>query len=801
METPKKSSPYLEIFVIAFLIALSFLLPYMIYDKGLFLFFGDYDVQQVPFYMLAHRAIRSGNIFWSWTTDLGSGFIPSYSFYLLGSPFFWLTVPLPDWLVPYTLGPLLALKMAVAALTSFAYISRFVRRSEFAALGALLYAFSSYSVYNVFFNHFHEPMAFFPLMLIGLEEYMQNDRKGLFAVTVFLNALVNYIFFVGEVIYIVIYWVLRMASGEWRLTGKKFAFLAFEAVVGTGISGVLLVPSVLSVLSNYRTNQHLTGWYLLLFDNNQRLPDILHSLFFPQDLPSRPNFFPDANNKWASMAAWLPLFSMAGVLAFVRSSRGHWLRRILCVSLVMALIPGLNALFVLLNSEYYARWFYMPLLLMSLATVMALEDPKIDLKPGLFWTMVITLAFALTIGLIPKMNGNQIAHIGLEDYPFRFWAYALIAVGGILVVFLLAERYGKSTAAFANTATVALTAVVCIYGNFFIATGKEYGYDGAWFKSVAVEGASQITLDRSAFFRVDVNNGMDNQAMFWNLPTIQAFNSTVSSSILEFYPAVGVTRDVASRPQLDLAGLRPFLSVKYLFDYDNLPSLGIPGWVQDSEQLGFKVWRNENFIPMGYTFDYYMTNAQFRLSNNKDRLLLKALLLDSSQIARYQNVLQPFSDTVAVDYSDDAMAQDAAHRRAASCSVFRTDRHGFTARIDLTKPNLVFFSVPYDKGWSATVNGKPARIEKVDNGLMAVLCDAGSSQIRFTYYTPGLNAGLAVTGISLAALAVYLLLAARNGRRHRRRELPAHSPVDAYPPVWGPEPPDDALPSGDQSSG
>lgn len=795
MEAQKKDSPYFEVFVIAFLIALSFLLPYIIYDKGLFLFFGDYDVQQVPFYMLAHQAIRAGNIFWSWTTDLGSSFIPSYSFYLLGSPFFWLTVPLPDWLVPYMLGPLLALKMAVAALTSFAYIRRFSRRTEFAALGALLYAFSSFSIYNIFFNHFHEPMAFFPLMLIGLEEYMQNDRKGLFAVTVFLNALVNYIFFVGEVIYILLYWILRMVSGEWKLTAKKFAFLAFEAMVGVGISGVLMVPSVLSVMTNYRTNQHLTGWYLLLFDNNQRLPDILHSLFFPQDLPSRPNFFPDANNKWASMAAWLPLFSMAGVLSFARSSRGHWIRRLLGVSLLIAVIPGLNSLFVLLNSEYYARWFYMPVLFMALATVLALEDPKIDLRPGLFWTMAITLGFALTIGLIPKMNGNKIIQIGLEDYPLRFWVYVLVAVGGLLVVFLLAERYGKGTAAFANTATVALTAVVCIYGNFFIATGKNYGYDGTWFKSVAVEGASKIKLDRSTFFRVDVNNGMDNQAMFWNLPTIQAFNSTVSASILEFYPTVGVTRDVASRPQLDLAGLRPFLSVKYLFDYDNLPSLGIPGWVEDSRQLGFKVWRNENYIPMGFTYDYYMTNAQYQLSGNKDRLLLKALLLSNSQIARYRDILQPFPDTVTVDFSDNAMAQDAAHRRASSCSSFRTDNTGFSAQITLSKANLVFFSVPYDKGWTATVNGKPVEIEKVDNGFMAVKCDAGTSAIRFSYYTPGLHAGLAVTGVSVAVLILYLFLASRLSRRRRRQTpiaLPPHTPSSgSYPPAWGPEPSDD----------
>lgn len=758
MPSDRRRTPYLEVFLIALFIALSFILPYMIIDKGLFLFFGDYDVQQVPFYMLVHDAIRSGNIRWSWVTDLGSNFISSYSFYNLGSPFFWLTVPLPNGWVPYTLGPLLALKIALAAVFAFAYISRFVHTPELAALGGLLYAFSSYSIYNIFFNHFHEPMAFFPLMLIALEEFMLNDRRAVFALTVFLNAIVNYNFFFGEVIFLLIYWIIRLISGAWSLSPKKFAFLMFESAVGVGMSCVLLVPSVLSISGNYRVGQLLSGWGLLLYDNNQRVPDILHSLFFPQDLPSRPNFFPDANNKWASICAWLPMFSLSGALAFVLAKRGHWLKHILCVSLLMALIPGLNALFYMLNSEYYARWFYMPVLFLCLATAMALEDPAVNMKRGIIWTGVITLGFALPIGLIPQITNKKLTQIGLEVYPLRFWVYVLISVIGLLVTYLLIEKHGKSTVAFANAATVALTVIVCVYANFFIATGKEYGFIGSNYKATSIEGAKSLKLDRSAFFRVDVLDGMDNQAMFWGLPTIQAFQSTVSNSILEFYPTVGVTRDVASRPQIALSGLRPFLSVKYLFDADNSATIPSPGWVVDSYQLGFKVWRNTNYIPMGYTFDYYVSQSGYELCGSKDKMLLKAIVLSRSQMAKYSDILTELPESQALDFSDTTMSQDCTNRRDSACSSFKTDNYGFTSKITLDKDNLVFFSVPYDSGWSATVNGKPADIEKVDIGFMAVKCNSGDNTIRFTYKTPGLNAGLALTGSSAAALVIYLLV-------------------------------------------
>ncbi len=160
-----RSNGYLKAFFYG--LGLSFLvfLPFVIVDNGYFLYYGDFNVQQVPFYQMCHDAIRSGNIGWSWTTDLGANFIGSYTFYLLGSPFFWLTIPFPSEAVPYLMAPLLVLKFACASLTGFVYLRRYVRREDWAVMGGILYAFSGFSVYNVFFNHFHEAIVFFPLML------------------------------------------------------------------------------------------------------------------------------------------------------------------------------------------------------------------------------------------------------------------------------------------------------------------------------------------------------------------------------------------------------------------------------------------------------------------------------------------------------------------------------------------------------------------------------------------------------------------------------------------------------------
>ncbi|MEG2295133.1 MAG: YfhO family protein, partial [Oscillospiraceae bacterium] len=273
-------------FILAIISATIIFLPFIIMDKGYFFYMGDFNVQQVPFYMLAHDAVRSGDIFWNWFTDLGVNFQGSYSFYLLFSPFFWITLLFPNSFVPFLMAPLLILKTGCAALFSYLYIKRFVKDQYYALVGSLLYAFSGYLLYNVFFNHFHEVAVFFPLLLIGLEELIENDRRGLFALAVALNAMVNYWFFIGEVVFVVIYVFVRMTSRkDGKAVLKKFFWIGFESVIGICLVAFVLMPSILTIIGNPRTTSDnlLTGWNFWVYWQEQRPLEIIRSLFFPPD--------------------------------------------------------------------------------------------------------------------------------------------------------------------------------------------------------------------------------------------------------------------------------------------------------------------------------------------------------------------------------------------------------------------------------------------------------------------------------------------------------------------------------------
>lgn len=306
------------------------------------------------------------------------------------------------------------------------------------------------------------------------------------------------------------------------------------------------MPSVLCIIQNYRVSNPISGWSALLYDRNQRYIHILQCLFFPPDLPARPNFTPDSESKWASLGAWLPMFSMAGVIGWMQLKRRHWLKKMLCVLLFMAFIPGLNALFQLMNASYYARWFYMLTLMMAAATMMALENPRVDWRRSLKWTTLITLAMTLVIGLMPTLTktDGEITDVtfGLEKYPTRFWTYAAIALLSLALVGFILAFYNRGSRPFYRAASVCLSITIVLYSVFFIALGKtqsDYTYDHII--PYALNGGADVAIDdlRDGNVRTDFYESLDNSAMFWEVQSIQAFHSIVPGSLMEFYDSIG----------------------------------------------------------------------------------------------------------------------------------------------------------------------------------------------------------------------------------------------------------------------
>ena len=126
----KQDKFWLTVGLCALTAALIFL-PFYLLDGGFFHYAGDFNSQQISFYRYMNGFIKGAgypdsaftsvhNTF-SWATDLGSGVMNAYSFYLYGSPFFWFSLLFPQGWLPYWCSSLpwrAAVRTCICAATS-----------------------------------------------------------------------------------------------------------------------------------------------------------------------------------------------------------------------------------------------------------------------------------------------------------------------------------------------------------------------------------------------------------------------------------------------------------------------------------------------------------------------------------------------------------------------------------------------------------------------------------------------------------------------------------------------------------
>ena len=787
LNMPGRRDQMLRTMLLCALTAAIFFLPFYIIDGGFFHYAGDFNSQQISFYRYMNGFIKGAGYpdgmagaarsTFSWATDLGSGAMNAYSFYLYGSPFFWLSLIFPQNWLPYLMVPLLVLKFAVAGGGAYRYLCRYVRRSDHAVLGACLYAFSGFSIYNVFFNHFIDVVALFPWMLWALDEtlYEQEEHYGLFAFWVGVNLLNNYFFFIGQVLFLVIYFICKLTTKDFPMNVRLFVRLAFESLLGAALGFVLLWPAVLSILQNPRTIDLSSGWGFLTYSKVQQYLAILLSWILPPDSPYITSIWSEGIIKWTSMSAYLPLCSLAGAMAYWRARKGDSKKRIVATCAIFALVPVLNSAFYALNSSYYARWYYMPVLILCAMTASALESPDISADEldapvrGIGWLMIATLAFAL----VPVQDSDTKEwSLGVLQNPGQYVAVLSFGIGGLILYHLLCRRW-RGSRAFARRMTAVVLAFACVFSMVHIGIGKF----GQWHtdSDLVEQYTSAIKLKDDlpeGDWRVDTYKTHDNLGLWLDKSSLQYFGSTAAPSILSFYPALGVKRDVRSEPDISNYALRGLLSVKYLITtpekQEDLLAAADDGWSYYDTKDGFMLYENENYVPMGFTYDYYITEESYEttVKNTRANLLMRALVLSEEDAETYGEYLEKLPDAKLDDLWYDTYVSDCADRRASACSSFRMTNSGFHAEITLKKDDLVFFSAPYDDGFTAYVNGEETDVIRVDEGLMAVLAPAGENTIDFVYQADGYSLA---SKVSLVALAVFVLYAGYFGWKKKKR--------------------------------
>lgn len=86
------------------------------------------------------------------------------------------------------------------------------------------------------------------------------------------------------------------------------------------------------------------------------------------------------------------------------------------------------------------------------------------------------------------------------------------------------------------------------------------------------------------------------------------------------------------------------------------------------------------------------------------------------------------------------------------------DTNAFKGRITVEEDQAVFFSIPYEDGWTVKVDGRRVQADKVFDAFIAVPLEAGVHEIELHYVSEGFYLGMVITIVSILLLIGFLYL-------------------------------------------
>ncbi len=741
MKSTKKDIYFVQTILFS-LVCAGLVFGYSIYSsKGFFTVFGDFNVQQLTFATDVWNMLHSGDPGeWIWNIDLGTSFITAFSFYNLGSPFFWLSLLAPKGAFPYLAGFLYILKYVTAAATAYLYLRLFLDKREWGVIGALLYAFSGYQTTNLEFFHFHDVVAVFPLLLWGLEMSMRDKKyRPAFILTIFINCLINYYFFVGEVVFLVIYYLVRYRKLPKRQFITGILSCALCGLLGIGMAAILFIPNVLYLLGNSRGQNklHLSN---LTYDSINFL-HVIKGILFPAE--SMNNFSAVIQQSFESTSAYLPFFGISLAIAYLKGKQKTWISDLLWILGILSLFPLLNSVF-LLFSESNQRWWYMFVLVLALATAKVLdhiEDYPATKSAKLYCAIVSILFFAIRF-----VKWNDAEGYSIVFKPKRFVLFYLIALAGPLLFCVLKKlnrNSYKNILALTMCGCILTTALTLHFYQITCTDLKSYKEN--------FEAGLQLKMINEQYRYNSVNNEL---MINGEASGIGVFCSTVENSSRKFDGLFNHRLVHKTTNKYDVPGLPELLAGKY--DISKEPGDNKVVDTVKTQDATFYI-SEKNACPIGFAVNYVLTEEELMSISKEQRALalMQAAIIEEDDINKLDDAAV-LVDADSLDY-ESGVDSLVANTVANKVSDFHRDSHGFICTSDYDRSRLLYFTVPWSSGWKATVDGTETEI--IDSGgMMAMRVPEGEHQIVFTYHTPGFRAGIPVSIISFCVFFGFALI-------------------------------------------
>lgn len=576
---------------------------------------------------------------------LGNDVLTTLHYYVIGDPLTLLSAVVPRENTEVLYNILVIFRLYLAGLSFSLFAAHFKKDHRFyIMIGALVYVFTAYSLAaSVRHPYFTNPMIYLPLLLLGAEYIFEKRRPYLFIIMVALCGWSNFYFFFMLCVLTALYVLLRCPD---YLRGQKLSaffktigrFAGF-AVIGVLLSGVVLLPMIVTMLGTTRT------------DLAVKLPGLYNLSFYEKYLY--------AHVSSSGIGTWTYLGHgavaiIAVIVLWIKKKHGCLKRCFIACSALM-LFPVFGWL---INGMSYPsnRWCWGYSLCLAMITTLCLENLALLTRKG--WTLLAGVGLLYCGGAFYYAPGSESYRWGLMVFALTLGALFLFSE------FVARKRYYRAVIKCTVLASVVLSVLAMgsgknkYYSKEFINQGMALSYH------TQNPGAQLRNVNDDSFYRYEIyapnvwarpyNASLINEGH----PTDSYFSLT-NAAYNEMIRSLGHKEILHRMTDLDQRTiLGTLLNVKYTaltqekgkpYGYaeqplfterkDN-PALATydqkdPKLEEQDQDHKYSYYQNEIALPFGYTYGSYITRETYdslSFAQRQQAMLESAVLEEDSDV-------------------------------------------------------------------------------------------------------------------------------------------------------------------------
>lgn len=172
---------------------------------------------------------------------------------------------------------------------------------------------------------------------------------------------------------------------------------------------------------------------------------------------------------------------------------------------------------------------------------------------------------------------------------------------------------------------------------------------------------------------------------------------------------------------------------------------GTKGILVTQNDVQQKIHIQSTFNPYYFGRKDYIVKINHQTSKAKEKVRLNFLSPGEYEFDDISLITVPKKDVLA----------RLKERKENSMKQIQYEGNHFRGVYHAKKDQILCVTIPYSKGWKATVNGNRTKIYKANGMFMGIIMKKGTQSVKLDYETPGLKIGTWISLVAWIGLGIY----------------------------------------------